>query len=96
MTAQPVAAKKVDHYMQSKRIKNIIAFLFNCPMCGLSFPVVSKKLKKLKVIFLSEGGKRTYAALASNRSWESHQKKSGSFLVNHDLGDQLKIVLCLF
>ena len=24
------------------------------------------------------------------------QKKPGSLLVNHDLGDQLKIVLCLF
>ena len=62
-------------------------------MYGLSFPVVSKKLK---AIFLSEGGKRTCVALASNGSWESHHKKSGSLLVNHDLGEQLKIVLCLF
>ena len=31
-----------------------------------------------------------------NGSWKNHQKKSGSLLVNHDFGDQLKIVLCLF
>ena len=60
-------------------------------MYGLSFPLVSKKLKA----FLSEGGKCTCVALGSNGSWESRQKKSGS-LVNHDLGDQLKSVLCLF
>ena len=62
-------------------------------MCGLSFPMVSKKIEGY---FLSEGGKRRCVSLASNGSWESHQKKSGSLLVNHDLGDQLKIVLCLF
>ena len=36
------------------------------------------------------------ASFASNGSWESYQKKSGSLLVDHDLEDQLKIVLCLF
>ena len=52
--------------------------------------------KTWKAIFLSEGGKRTCVSLASNGSWESHQKKSGYLLVNHDLGDQLKIVLRSF
>ena len=55
-------------------------------MCGLSFPVVSKKIEGY---FLSEGRKCMCVAVASNGSWESHQKKSGSLLVNHDLGDQL-------
>ena len=61
-------------------------------MCALSFPMVSKKLKA--IFYLRE--ENAHVSLASNGSWESHQKKSGSLLVNHDLGDQLKIVLCLF
>ena len=36
------------------------------------------------------------ASFASNGSWESYQKKSGSLLVDHDLEDQLKIFCVYF
>ena len=74
-------------------INNIITFLFNCPMCGLSFPVVSKKLKAM-FFYLREENARVLLWLVTEHGKAT--KKSGSFLVNHDLGDQLKIVLCLF
>ena len=55
-------------------------------MYGLSFPVVSIKLKAT-LLFV----RRKSVDLGINRSWEGHPKKSGSLLVNHQFRDLIKI-----
>ena len=65
--------------------------MLKCLMYGLSFPVVSIKLKAILLF-----ARRKSVGLGSNRSWEGHLKKSGSLLVNHQFRDLLKIVFCLF